>query len=470
MLLSAAILILQQQQTAAAPQVWQKLVAPGVTYRMEVDPSIPLIFNAVRFSPSAAGLSLVGELSGGQVFDPAAENKGTDTITHMALRTGSLVAVNGDFFPYTGDPLGAMVIDGELISSAKTGRATFCWGSTGSVAAYLESSADIKYAGNTVPINGVNMQCGDDMLTFFTDKAGYAVSEKLATFAILDLPYKITPNGVWKATVKRVIKEVNTEPLEKGECAIVYSGSRQEPLAALRAGEDVQVHVSTTGVDLEKFPNVVGGGPFLVKEGQVFAPFADEGFTQGFADKRHPRTAIGRTNDGDVWLVTFDGRQEMSAGVSIQEEAEIMRRLGCVDAINLDGGGSSTLNIGSVTLNRPSEGGERPVASALLILRTGQPEKPASQADGTPPVIAGPAKIMVGETAQYHLVQADGTDVPNERVLWSAQGGAWIDQSGLLHGAAEGSCFILVYSSGQIVSLTVQVTKETDQRAYCETK
>lgn len=91
-----------------------------------------------------------------------------------------------------------------------------------------------------------------------------------------------------------------------------------------------------------------------------------------FNTNRHPRSAVGKKADGTVVFIVVDGRRPQSAGVSIFELARIMKWAGCVDALNLDGGGSSTLMAGDKIVNRPSDNGkfdtagERKVANILI--------------------------------------------------------------------------------------------------------
>jgi exopolysaccharide biosynthesis protein len=97
-----------------------------------------------------------------------------------------------------------------------------------------------------------------------------------------------------------------------------------------------------------------------------------------FCNDRHPRTAVGKMADGTILLVTVDGRTAQSAGMSITELMKVMRWLGCEDAINLDGGGSTTMYVNEQphrgVVNHPSDNkrfdadGERPVANVLMIL------------------------------------------------------------------------------------------------------
>lgn len=112
----------------------------------------------------------------------------------------------------------------------------------------------------------------------------------------------------------------------------------------------------------------VGGGPVLVEEGQPMITWEEEVFFGsgiGEPTTRNPRTAIGYTEAGDVLLVVVEGRSARSRGVSLVELAELMIDLGAVEALNMDGGGSSTLVVGDEVL-LPS-GFQREVASALVL-------------------------------------------------------------------------------------------------------
>jgi hypothetical protein len=116
----------------------------------------------------------------------------------------------------------------------------------------------------------------------------------------------------------------------------------------------------------------VGGYPVLLRAGALTADVD----TAGSASFRgvNPRTAVGVTADGGLLLVTVDGRQPgYSVGTTLRETAELLRALGAADALNLDGGGSTTMVVrgadGALRVaNRPSDAaGERPVANALAV-------------------------------------------------------------------------------------------------------
>ena len=114
--------------------------------------------------------------------------------------------------------------------------------------------------------------------------------------------------------------------------------------------------------------DVVTTGPMLLIGGQAEAVVADN-----FNRNRHPRTAVGRRADGTVLLVVADGRNSQAAGLSMLELQQVMAALGCCDAVNLDGGGSTAMVVRGKVVNHPSDNkrfdaeGERRVANAICV-------------------------------------------------------------------------------------------------------
>lgn len=112
--------------------------------------------------------------------------------------------------------------------------------------------------------------------------------------------------------------------------------------------------------------DALGAGPALVSNGVVAVTADEEVFFGSSIPDVHPRTAAGRTADGALLLLVVDGRQTASRGVDLQDLARIMLDLGAVEALNLDGGGSSALVVAGRLLNQPTGGiFEREVMSAI---------------------------------------------------------------------------------------------------------
>jgi len=121
----------------------------------------------------------------------------------------------------------------------------------------------------------------------------------------------------------------------------------------------------------------IGGAPTLVKNGQVNVTYNEEimwGSGVGL-DNGDPRTAVGYTADNHVIMIVADGRQAASQGVGLPELAQIMINLGCVEAMNLDGGGSTQMAVGNQLVNVPSE--SRPVPTILTVTHKDSLKLPA---------------------------------------------------------------------------------------------
>jgi len=123
----------------------------------------------------------------------------------------------------------------------------------------------------------------------------------------------------------------------------------------------------------------LGGGPTLIEKGEIQITYSEEVFWgSGIGyETLNPRTAVGYTADNHVILLVVDGRQSESVGVGLPELAQTMHRLNCIEAMNLDGGGSTQMAVGKILINRP-EGGvsQRPVPTILAVVHADSIPKP----------------------------------------------------------------------------------------------
>jgi hypothetical protein len=121
--------------------------------------------------------------------------------------------------------------------------------------------------------------------------------------------------------------------------------------------------------DWARARDAVSGAGLLVLQGRELHDWTEERISAGFETTRHPRTLIGVDADEAIWLVTVDGRQPaLSLGMTFVELQALARRLGLQSALNLDGGGSTTMIVRGNIVNHPSDqAGPRPVGDALLV-------------------------------------------------------------------------------------------------------
>ena len=147
----------------------------------------------------------------------------------------------------------------------------------------------------------------------------------------------------------------------------------------IAAGDTVKLYTMLPPAE-EVLGEASGGGPRIVRDGVPSIEYEQESLSAAFATDRHPRTAVGFSRDEKtLFLVTVDGRQPgHSVGMSLEELAHLMlsqlrlftrSRASAHQAINLDGGGSTTMVVREQVVNRPSDQtGERPVVNALLVI------------------------------------------------------------------------------------------------------
>ena len=126
--------------------------------------------------------------------------------------------------------------------------------------------------------------------------------------------------------------------------------------------------VVNTNPDWKGVKHIISGGPYLVKNGEIFVDMTAQKL--GAIGGRNPRTAIGYTADNNLILVAVDGREGSSIGMTLNELARFMQSIGCVGAINLDGGGSTVMYVNGNVVNHPQQKGGIPLSNALVLSKT----------------------------------------------------------------------------------------------------
>jgi len=137
----------------------------------------------------------------------------------------------------------------------------------------------------------------------------------------------------------------------------------------LQAGNSGSQHSAKPSFQEWKMQTAIGGGPVLVQQGNIAITNNEEIKFGGRAiNDKHPRTAIGYTKDNKLIILAIEGRSKESGGATLTQTAQILKDLGCVEALNLDGGGSSCLLINGKETIKPSDAtGQRPVPSVFMI-------------------------------------------------------------------------------------------------------
>jgi hypothetical protein len=437
---------------------WEKSPAPGLVYRMEFDLAKPLMVHTLRWNPAAAELRAAPELGMGTVFgQPGAPAR--EGIDAMVQRTGAVAGVNADFFTAEGDPIGLMIQDGEIKSRTYPARSIMSWGPEGFAFGPAETKVSIQMPGGASSASiGLNEMCPQNGASLNTPAAGQAIISEPGTLVFLGLSEPLRANGEWRLRVRGILANERSAPVEAGSAVLALRGSAQSLAAGLAEGQEIAVKISTTGLPSGRLQNAIGGGSRLLSKGQIAVDAEAQGYPASFGIDRHPRTAIGLTRDGDLLILAVDGRQAgLSGGASLAELAALMQARGCVEAINLDGGGSTSLSVGGVVVNRPSDGAVRPISNALLLMPSG-PERPAPEVGEL--VVIGRPWVQMGVFSTLRLMDQDGRLIPNNEIYWAALGDAWIDQGGIIRPIKPGRARISAAARGRRIDFTITVTEK----------
>jgi hypothetical protein len=158
----------------------------------------------------------------------------------------------------------------------------------------------------------------------------------------------------------RSVRRAGDSPIPSDAWILSLGPTVAAKVPDLREGIMLQLETRTLP-SMAGVKTAIGGGPTLVRGGRAME-------WSGIL-MRHPRTAIG-WNKEFIYLVEVDGRQsKLSVGMTFPELAGYLVKLGCEEAMNLDGGGSATLWVRGNVMNSPSEGTERPGANSLVVLQ-----------------------------------------------------------------------------------------------------
>jgi hypothetical protein len=313
------------------------------------------------------------------------EVPGRATVRDIAQRTGALAAVNAGFFSPTGDPNGVLKIDGRLLSDAGRfrGAVALMAGPSRDRALFDQVSARIslriQLAGRwrTLPIDGVDTTRGAGRLVLYTPASG------ASTDTTGGLEWTLRPRGSALRVVEAggggrpgVEPQVGNATIPRDGFVLSYGGSRAPATLAdlsratsIQLRESIVVHSQTRVREWTRAATIVGGAGLLIREGRPLTDWTVERLSGGFETTPHPRTVIARDRAEMWWLITIDGRQPGRAvGMSFVEMQALLSRLNVTDALNLDGGGSTTMVVGQREVNRPSDPtGPRPVSDAIIV-------------------------------------------------------------------------------------------------------
>jgi hypothetical protein len=365
-------------------------VAPGVTYKRLVANKGPWHLNVLEIDLRQPGLSIHGMRAKDAFI-------GRETVRSMEDRYNgpgrAIAAINGDFFNVrTGESENNVVIEGDLSKGVTVSDSPYDTfnnlhseiGIDWNNHPYIERFglvARLTQGGRSMLIDGINFHPPDSSaLVLYTRAFGDSTPLDTSGRRMSLLPLRLLSRRgdtmVFRAA--GAIQTGGRHSLASG-AVLAGSGLRIEALRTVaRRGGVIRV-VTALKPNHGKLRTVVGGWPRIVSGGRNVAGWADivEGTFPRFSATRHPRSAAGISKDSaTLYLVTVDGRRESDSGMSLSEMGDAMLQIGAHDAMNFDGGGSTTMVVAGKVVNRPSDAaGERAVGSALIVVVDGSTER-----------------------------------------------------------------------------------------------
>ena len=360
---------------------------PGIVHRRLVANRGPFRIHVLEIDLRRRNLSV----HAARALDSLRGRERTSSIARRRRSDGEVVAaVNADFFSLrTGENENNQVVDGEVFKAIPVTDSPF--DSLHTVHAQFGMTCDgrpvldrFTFDGVVVtpppavallPLDAVNFRPRRDALVLYTARFGLTPADSSSqTTAELPLRLAATTSDTLVYRITGSVRVGGGTALRDGEAVLSGAGIAADMVRRLGTSAGGELRVLTRfKPNRGRLCTLIGGWPRIVAGGKSIADSADilEGTFPRFSSTRHPRTGVGFSRDSTtLYLITVDGRQESSSGMSLSEFAELMRQLGVHHGLNLDGGGSTTMVVRGAVLNQPSDStGERPVGNALLVVR-----------------------------------------------------------------------------------------------------
>lgn len=364
-------------QTSQVPAGWLsagETIATGVTFHTStdttlVDPPAPISVSLLRLDPLKVRLTSL--LSNDQVMY-------AEPVLEMAARANAVAAVNAGFFNVNnGEPVGLLKVAGVLVSDTPVTK--------GAVGIWSPEAGRTELAFDQISAR-VDLRIGDEATAMAMGVDGVDTTRARGKLMLYTPKYHehtdTAGNGVeWvlrgsPLKVVEVRTNAGSSPIPKDGFVLSFGGIElPAELKRLSTGATVSLDthwITVNGLESDRIgtaDHVVNGAGLLRVKGRRITTWEIERLSgPSFVDARHPRTMIGVDRRGDIWLAVVDGRQAASAGMAFGDLQRLADRLQLTDALNLDGGGSTTMVVKGKVVNRPSDAkGPRAVSDAIGI-------------------------------------------------------------------------------------------------------
>ena len=289
---------------------------------------------------------------------------GRATVSQMNA-PDAIATINASYFARNGVILGNTKIDGLTAGTTYYIRSAMGIKADGSaIFARITYRGVLQFNGEEVVVEGVNCERNANTVVVYNSWQG-------ATTGTNNFGVEIV---VQDGVVTNIFRDSGNNFIPPDGFVISAHGEAAENFNTVYVGDAITFDEDYINVehgdDFNEAIHIIGAGPTLVKDGEIYVTADAEQFPNDIRVGRAPRSAVGITQYGDYIFAVVDGRQAHSKGCTLTEWARILKdNFGAIEAINLDGGGSSELIFKGGIVNKPSDGRERAVGDALTILR-----------------------------------------------------------------------------------------------------
>ena len=290
--------------------------------------------------------------------------RGRATVSQMNAYD-AISTINASYFAPSGEILGNTKIDGLTAGTTYFIRSAIGIRADGTIIFGRQTWRGVlQFNGNEVVVDGVDCERPENGVIVYNSH--YGAQTGTNNFGI----ELVVQDGV----VVSVVRDAGNSWIPPDGYVVSAHGTAIQNFASVYEGDSISfdedfINVEH-GADFNEAIHIIGAGPTLVKDGEIYVTADAEQFPNDIRVGRAPRSAVGVTQYGDYIFAVVDGRQAHSKGCTLNEWARILKdNFGAIEAINLDGGGSSELIFKGKIVNKPSDGHERAVGDALTIVR-----------------------------------------------------------------------------------------------------
>jgi hypothetical protein len=272
---------------------------------------------------------------------------GTAPLIKTAIAHSAAAAINGGFFNRKNQlPLGAIRRDGRWLSSPILNRGAIALNDSGQVKINRLSLQEsiVTSTGARLPISTSNSGYVQSGIARYSSAWGSTYTPLIDNEIIV-----VVQNNSVTAQLPAGVAGKTAFPIPPNGYLLAL---RNNPAASsLPIGTLVREESATLPADFGRYPQIIGAGPVLVQNRQIVLDAKSEGFSDAFIREKAARSAIGVTSSGTLLIAAVHNRAG-GAGPTLAEIAKVMQQMGCVDALNFDGGSSTSLYLGGQLINR----------------------------------------------------------------------------------------------------------------------